>query len=103
MLHAEEGRVLSNRVSLGQSKGTGTGICKYSQKGSHPFFRQRGRMAYQFGISGALASGYSCLPRRHTDSTSPCHTIRRTHPMGPLWSSGTLVRIPKGGPVSDCS
>ena len=33
MPHAGEGRVSRNRVSLGQSKGTGTGICMYSLSG----------------------------------------------------------------------
>ena len=108
MPHAGEGRVSRNRVSLEQSKGTGTGICKSSLVGvlvsfrDHPYFRHREVVwEYQFGIAGALASGYSRLPRRHTDIPSPCHTMRCAHPSGSPVVLGPLSASPKGGSVSD--
>ena len=85
MPHAGEGRVSSNRVCLGQSKGTGTAICEYSLSGvlvsfqDHPYFRHREVVwEYQFGITGALASGYSRLPRRHTTSQAPSTPDRKS-------------------------
>ena len=89
MPHAGEGRVSRNRVSLRQSKGTRTGIYKFPLSGvlvsfrDHPYFRHREVVwEYQFGITGALASGYSCLPSCHTDIPRPCHTMRHAHPSG---------------------
>ena len=59
MPHAGEGRVSRNRVSLGQSKGTGTAICEYSLVGvlvsfrDYLYFRLREVIwEYHFGIAG---------------------------------------------------
>lgn len=57
MPQARHGRVSSNRVSLGQGKDTGTGIC-------------------------SKGSGYSRLLSRHTDSPRPCRTLRHAIPSG---------------------
>ena len=90
MPHAGEGRVSRNRVSLRQSKGTGTGICKYSLSGASTCFlsgplvlqAQRGHIGVPLWHRWCSASGYSCLPSCHTDIPRPCHTMRHAHPSG---------------------
>ena len=90
MPHAGEGRVSRNRVSLGQNKGTGTGICKYSLSGASACFlsgppvlqAQRGHIGVPLWHRWCSASGYSCLPSCHTDIPRPCHTMRHAHPSG---------------------
>ena len=103
MPHAGEGRVSRNRVSLGQSKGTGTDLCEYSLSGvlvsywDHPLFRHREVVwEYHFGIAGALHLGTPACPAATLTTPAPATPCDTLIPLGPLWSSGTLVRIPQG-------
>ena len=103
MPHAEEGRVSRNRVSLGQSEGTGKGICKYSLLGvlvsfrDHQYFRHREVVwEYQFGIAAALHLGNPTCPCATPTFQAPATPCDALIPLGPLWSFGTLVCIPQG-------